>query len=98
MAQLTIRTDEELVARVRAAAKATGVSMNTYVSRVLDAATNPDYASSHRERLYERLREAGLVEDTRKPDIAAPSSDSLAGAREAAGRGTQLSELVSGGR
>lgn len=98
MEQITIRADGDLVARVRAAAKSSGQSMNAYVSRVLDAATNPDYAPTDRERIYERLRAAGLVVETRNPHAVQPSAESVASAREAAGKGTRLSELVSGGR
>lgn len=51
MAQLTIRASEELIERVRAAARETGRSMNAYVADVLDAATDPDLAGDAAARL-----------------------------------------------
>jgi Arc-like DNA binding domain len=90
---MTWRSDDELIERVRDAARANGRSMNDYVTAVLDAATNPDLAEGDAERLRARLQRAGLlassVERRKRPSAAEVSR-----ARAAAGRGTPLSELV----
>ena len=46
MAQMTVRTSEELLERLRSAALERSLSMNAYVEAVLDAATNPDFSSN----------------------------------------------------
>jgi hypothetical protein len=93
-AQVTWRASEELVGRVRAAAVDAGYTLNGYVTLVLDAATNPEHASSHAERIQERLARAGLLAQTGVPRPR-PNPDELAQARAAAGRGTPASELIS---
>jgi plasmid stability protein len=85
MAQLTVRTTDELVERVRAAAGRLGRSMNEYVVAVLGAATDPDLAGDDAERIRARLARSGLL---------APTGH----ARAAAGRGTQLSDIVASDR
>lgn len=91
--QVTWRASDELVARVRAAAVDAGYTLNGYVTLVLDAATNPEHASSHAERIQERLAHAGLLAQTGIPRPR-PNPEELARARAAAGRGTPASELV----
>ncbi len=97
MAQLTVRTTDELVERVRTAAGRLGRSRNEYVVAVLDAATDPDLAGDDVERIRERLARAGLLASTgdtrRRPD-----ADAVAAARTAAGRGTRLSDIVTSDR
>ena len=97
MAQLTVRATDELVERVRAAAGRLGRSMNDYVVAVLGAATDPDLAGDDAERIRERLARAGLLAATgqtrRRPDATA-----VAAARAAAGRGTQLSDIIASDR
>lgn len=55
MAQMTWRSSDELLERVRRAAERQGRSMNEYVSAVLDDATNPALAGTEADRLRERL-------------------------------------------
>lgn len=95
MSQLTIRSDEELVERVRRAAQAHGLSINVYVVRVLDAATNPDWVSDAAERLRERLAAAELLATERPAQRRErPSREAVAAARQRAGGGTLLSDIV----
>jgi hypothetical protein len=93
MSQVTWRAPDELVERVRQAAKQQGRSLNDYLTRVAEAATDPDLADNDAQRLRERLARAGLLVEPggprRRPDPAA-----LARARRAAARGTALSELI----
>lgn len=97
MGQLTIRTSEELLERVRAAARRTGRSMNEYVAGVLDAATNPDLAGGEAERVRERLARAGILAPGGSPRVR-PDARDVAVARAEAGRGTPLSDLVAADR
>ncbi len=97
MAQMTIRTSEELIDRVRAAAASHGRSMNEYVTGVLDAATDPDLGGDEATRVRERLARADLLV-TPTTTRRRPPADRVASARAAAGRGTHLSDLVGEGR
>jgi hypothetical protein len=94
MTQVTWRAPDELVERTRQAAARAGHSLNEYLTRLAEAATDPRLAGSDVERLRERLARAGLLAaegpGRRRPDPAA-----VAGARREAGRGTALSQLVS---
>jgi hypothetical protein len=94
---MTWRLDDELYDRVRHAARAWGWSVNEYVTRVMDAATDPSNAEGEVEQLRERLSRAGLLvassETRERPDPKA-----VARARKAAGRGVPLSQLVGEGR
>ena len=102
MAQMTWRAEGELYERVRRAAKQQGRSVNAYVTAVLDAATNPDAAGTEWEQVRERLANAGLLVPTGLASTGTPrprpSSDNVAQARAAAGRGTSLAELVASSR
>ena len=97
MRQVVWRADDELVARVQSAARRQGHSMNRYLTLVLDAATNPDRASTDLERVVERLFRAGLLAPSGTPRER-PDRRQVARARRAAGAGTPAAHLVSEGR
>jgi hypothetical protein len=94
MEQMTWRAPDDLVERVRRAARRQRRSMNEYVTAVLDAATNPRLAGGEAERLRERLDQAGLLAEPGDHRSRPPREDA-ARARSRAGRGTALSEIVS---
>jgi hypothetical protein len=94
MGQLTIRTSDALVDRVRTAARQAGRSMNEYIASVLEAATDPDLAGDEADGIRERLARAGLLAPTGSPRPR-PDAERVAAARAAAGRGTPLSSIVS---
>ncbi|MEO1062265.1 MAG: toxin-antitoxin system HicB family antitoxin [Actinomycetota bacterium] len=99
MAQITVRADEDVVERVKAAAARSGRSMNEWVTRVLDVASNPQFEADEATRLRELLRDAGLLSEPTRPEPAPPvDEERLARARRAAGKGTPLSQLVADGR
>ncbi len=98
MPQVTWRTDDDLLARVRHAAAQAGWSVNTWISRVLDAATDPDLADDELDRIRERLARAGLLAEPLAGTSTRPDPERVAAARARAGRGTPLSELVIDGR
>jgi hypothetical protein len=97
MAQMSWRSSDELAERVRRAAKAGGRSMNSYVTAVLDAATDPGLAGDEAAALRERLDQAGLLAPGGSPRARPAAADS-ARAGAAALRGTPLSTLVEQGR
>lgn len=98
MGQVTWRADDALVDRVRRAAREHQSSINSYLTKVLDAATDPELAGSEAERLRARLDAAGLLARPRPVDGPAPDPDHVERARRRAGEGTPLSELVRRGR
>jgi len=100
MAQVSWRAPDELVDRVRMAAAAEHRSVNEYLTRLAEAATNPDLAEDPWERTRERLRRAGLLVE-HEPQLARPRQDPelVKEARREAGRsGVSLSDLISEGR
>lgn len=66
MARLTISADDNLFERVRQAAAEKGLSVNVYVSHVLDLATNLEYSTSSFDRVSELFRAAGLLAERSK--------------------------------
>ena len=86
-----------MVDRVRRAAAARDRSVNDYVSAVLDAATDPALAGDEAARLRELLARAGLLAPTGAARRR-PPAEQAGRARSRAGRGTPLSDIVSGDR
>jgi hypothetical protein len=99
MAQMTWRTTEELLDRVRAQAEQRGRSLNEWVTTVLAAASDPDLAGTDADRVRERLARAGLLEQPAEvPTGRRPPRARLESARAAAGHRTPLSDLVADSR
>lgn len=98
MGQITVRANDGLVERIKAAAGDCGQSMNQWIVRVLDAATDPDLESDEVTRLREKLRRAGLLAEVSRADYRPVDQQRLAEARRAAGQGTPVSQLVIDGR
>jgi|SRR5690349_19744906 len=92
--QITIRTNPDLVLRVKEAAAADGKSMNEYVEHLIEVAVDPSRATTEDERLVARLRAAGLYEAPGEP-VERPDPALLAEARKRARRGRPASEYVS---
>lgn len=97
MPQITWRADARLVDRIRSAAAEERRSVNDFITRVLDAATDPDLAGSDADRVRERLARAGILASA-PPARGRPGPELLARARAAAGRGTPLADVVSDDR
>jgi uncharacterized protein (DUF1778 family) len=94
MAQVSWRADDDLVERVRKAAASQGKSLNEFITRVLEAATNPELASDELTRVRERLARVDLVVLPTETRERPPRQEFLR-ARAVAGNGTPLSDLVS---
>lgn len=94
---ITVRAPADLVLRVQAAAAAVGKSTNEFVTHVLEITIDPSRATTEDERLVARLRAAGIYSepDAWGPPVERPDPALVAKAREAMGRGTPLSDLVS---
>jgi len=100
MAQMTWRTLDELLERVRRQARDRGRSLNEWVTAVLSAAADPSLTGDDAQRVRERLAAAGLLDTPQSPSRVPrrPDDAELARARAAAGQGTPLSALVGDGR
>ncbi len=94
MGQMSWRTDDELLMRVRNSAAAAGISLNTYVTRVLTIATSEDEQGGEAERLRQRLRAAGVLADSDYRPRQRPNDADVEAAARHAGQGTPLSDLV----
>lgn len=90
---ITWRSPDALAERVRAAAAERGWSINEFLTRVLDAATDPDLAGSEVERMRARLSQAGLLTVPR-PAAQRPDPERVDEARRRAGAGTALADIV----
>ncbi|WP_423919495.1 transcriptional regulator [Candidatus Poriferisodalis sp.] len=98
MQQITWRADDELVARVKVSAQHQRVSMNEYLTRIAQAATDPSLLSNEIEEIRSRLRLAGLLSDFEAHDAVRPDEEVVEAARRRAGPGTPLSELIRANR
>ncbi|HET9874952.1 MAG TPA: hypothetical protein VFQ37_04205 [Mycobacterium sp.] len=90
---MTWRAPSELVERIRQVASRRGWSLNEYLTRLAQAATDPALAGDDVDRLRERLTLAGLLIEAGQRRTR-PDRDAVARARRAAGEGTSLSSLV----
>lgn len=97
MGQVSWRVDDELLERVRDAAREHGWSLNLYVTRVMDAATDREHAASGTERARERLSRAGLLAEA-APPVRRPGRAAVRRAGKAAAGGSSVADLVSQGR
>lgn len=93
MAQVSWRAPDELVDRVRLAAAAQHRSLNEYLTRLAQAATDPDLADDDLARTRERLARAGMLANP-GPRRTRPDAQAVVAARATAGSGTPLSDLV----
>ncbi|HMS61870.1 MAG TPA: hypothetical protein PKD63_06280 [Solirubrobacteraceae bacterium] len=98
MANVTLRVDDETWAAVKAAAAREGQSANAYVAGVLTAVTDPTSAGDAIERVRERLRRAGLLEEAPRSTKPRPSRAAVRAAGRRAGRGKPVSDYVIEGR
>lgn len=98
MAQVTLRLPDRLAAELKSAAAAGGQSLNAWATAVLSAAVDPDLAGTEAERLRERLSRAGLLATPSHHRAHRPDPARVAAAREAAGQGRSLADLVAEGR
>ena len=64
MTQLTLRVPDELVDRLKIAARERGESVNRWATAVLAAAVDPTFAGDDAQVLRERLARAGLLVPT----------------------------------
>jgi|SRR5665811_782590 len=94
MGQVSWRTDDELLERVRRSARDSGMSVNGFINRVMDMATAEDLDDSEAVRLRHRLRAADLLAHADPPTASPASEAEVAEARVRAGSGTSLSDLV----
>lgn len=94
MANVTLRLDDETWTAVKDAAAREGQSANAYVVDVLTAITDPHNARDELERIRERLRRAGLLEEPPPTAKRRPEPAALRAAMRRAGRGTPLSEIL----
>lgn len=97
MSQVTWRAEDELVRRVRSTAERRGVSMNEYLTRVLQAATDPDLEGDEARAIRAKLAQAGLLDSSGTPRER-PGREAFERARQATAGGTPLQDLIAEGR
>ena len=90
---MTWRAPDELVDRLRQAAERQGRSLNDYLTRLAQAAVDPELAGDEFERLRERLARAGLIAAP-GPKRRRPDREAVAKASRRAGQGTPVSDLI----
>jgi hypothetical protein len=98
MAQVSWRADDSLVDRVRQAARRRDRSLNAYMTLVLSAATDPQFAGSEADSIRDRLALAGLLDESGGTRPRRPGEQAVIDAGRRAAAGTPLDELISSGR
>jgi predicted transcriptional regulator len=98
MAQLTLRISDDLARDLKREAARRGESVNALASHALSALVDPELEGDAIERMRERLRRAGLLEQPALHEGPQVSDEQFQRARVAAGRGRPLSDFVSEGR
>ena len=95
MAQISLRIPDELADDIKADAKAQKLSVNGYITYILRSASDPEFGGTEAERVRDRLRRAGLLEEwPGEPEEKRPDREEIARIRAKAGKGTSLSDLV----
>lgn len=95
MRQLSLRIDDSLHLDLRRAASEHGLSINGYLTRVLEAALVPAPSEPELERIRARLVAAGLVAPGAGGSaVPAPSPEAFAAARRRSAGGTPGSQLI----
>ncbi len=98
MAQISLRISDELAEDVKADARRNKLSLNGYITQILKTASNPEFGGTEAERMRERFRRAGLLQEWPPFDGERPGREELEKARAEAGKGKALSEYVIEGR
>ena len=95
MAQISLRISDELAEDVKADARRRNLSVNGYITYILKSASDPTFGGTEAERVRERLRRAGLLEEwAGEPEVVPPSREEIERIRTKAGEGVSLSDLV----
>jgi len=94
---VTWRAPAELIERVKSVAAEQNSSMNDFLTRVLNAAVDPEFVGEGAERTRERLRRAGVLAPEGEPR-SRPDPEAVSAARWEASGGTSLADLVADGR
>lgn len=95
MAQISLRISDDLARDVKADARRQKLSVNGYITFILKSASNPDFGGSEAERVRDRLRRAGLLEEwIGEPEVQPPTTEEFETARAKASKGKSLTDLV----
>lgn len=97
MAQLSLRIDDALHRRARQAADAAGVSLNSYIGRVLSVAVDPSADEPDADRIRARLAAAGVIDSPvppPPPDHSSSDEQRFQDALARSGGGTPGSALI----
>lgn len=98
MARISLRIPDQLAEDVKADARRKNLSVNGYITYLLKTASDPEFGGTEAERMRERFRRAGLLQEWPPIDGDRPSREELEKARTEAGQGKSLSEYVIEGR
>jgi predicted transcriptional regulator len=98
MAQLTLRIADQLASDLKREAARRGESVNVLATHALQALVDPELQDDALERIRERLRRAGLLEEPPPYVGRIVTDEEFEHARAAAAGGRPLSDYVSEGR